>query len=131
RGAPAATPVVMNIDYNARGQRTFIRHSNGAETTCEYDDQTFRLIHLKTTRPERLNGVASRLFVDTAIVQDLHYTYDPVGNITHITDGAIPTIHYNNENVTAHANYVYDAIYRLISADGREHNGQTAFDFYP
>ena len=127
RGAGTATSFVTNIDYNARGQRTFISYANGAETTYEYDEQTFRLIHLKTTRPAGLNGLASQLFTDKTIVQDLHYTYDPVGNITHIADDAIQTIQYNNENVEPDADYIYDAIYRLISAQGREHIGQTAF----
>ena len=58
RGAAAATPFVTNIDYNAKGQRTLIHYGNGAETTYEYDDQTFRLIHLKTTRPPGQNGDA-------------------------------------------------------------------------
>jgi len=122
---------VNNIDYNAKGQRMFIRYANSAETAYEYDDQTFRLIHLRTTRPAGLNGLASQLFTDTAVVQDLHYTYDPVGNITHIADDALPTIQHNNENVEPDADYIYDAIYRLIFAHSREHIGQTSFDFNP
>ncbi len=125
------TPFVTNIDYNAKGQRTFIHYANGAETTYEYDDQTFRLIHLKTTRPAGPNGLALQLFANPTIVQDLHYTYDPVGNITNISDNSIPTIQYNNEDVEPNADYIYDAIYRLIFAHSREHIGQTAFDFNP
>lgn len=131
RGAGTAKPFVSNIDYNAKGQRTLIHYANGAETTYEYDDQTFRLIHLKTTRPVVRNGLSSQLFTDTTIVQDLYYTYDPVGNITTIADDAIPTIQYNNGNVKPDAEYIYDAIYRLIFAHSREHIGQTAFDFNP
>jgi RHS repeat-associated protein len=131
RGAGTTTSFVTNIDYNAKGQRMSIRYANEAETTYEYDDQTYRLIHLKTTRPAGPNGLASQFFTDTTIVQDLHYTYDPVGNITHIADDAIQTIQYNNENVEPEADYIYDAIYRLISSLGREHIGQTAFDFKP
>lgn len=131
RGAGTATAFVTDIDYNAKGQRTFIRYGNGAETTYKYDDETFRLIQLKTTRPAGLNGLASQLFANPTIAQNLHYTYDPVGNITSITDGAIPTIQYNNQQVDPHADYIYDAIYRLISAHGREQIGQSAFDFNP
>lgn len=131
RGAGIATSFVANIDYNAKGQRTLIAYANGATTTYDYDPLTYRLTHLKTTRPASLNGLASQLFANATIVQDLHYTYDPAGSITNITDEALPTIQYNNENVEPNANYIYDAIYRLISAQGREHIGQTAFDFNP
>ena len=122
---------VKNIDYNAKGQRVQIDYGNGASTSYEYDCETFRLTHLKTTRPASNNGLTSQLFVDPTVVQDTSYTYDPVGNITNISDSALPVIAYNNEAVEPVSNYTYDAIYRLVSAKGREHIGQTAFDFNP
>jgi RHS repeat-associated protein len=128
RGEDKATSFVTNIDHNAKGQRTLIQYSNGADTEYEYDPLTYRLIHLKTTRPAGLNGLASKLFSNPAIIQDLRYTYDPVGNITHISDDAIPTVNYSNQQVDPDSDYAYDAIYRLILAKGREHIGQTAFD---
>jgi RHS repeat-associated protein len=73
---------------------------------------TFRLIHLKTQRKQ-----------DHARLQDLHYVFDPVGNITSIRDHAQETIYFHNHVVSSRNDYVYDAIYRLISADGREHAG--------
>ena len=57
-------------------------------------------------------------------MQYLRYTYDPVANITQITDNAQQTIYFDNQVVLPTANYVYDAIYQLIAADGREHIGQ-------
>ena len=57
-------------------------------------------------------------------MQNLHYTYDPVGNITHIRDDAQQTIYFRNQRVEPSADYTYDAIYRLIEATGREHLGQ-------
>src|SRR5690606_30878319 len=45
------TPFVTNIDYDAKGQRERIAYANGATTTYTYDPLTFRLTHLKTTRP--------------------------------------------------------------------------------
>ena len=131
RGATTATPLVTNIDYNAKGQRTLIRYANGAETTYEYDDQTFRLIHLKTTRAPGQNGLASQIFKNGATIQDLRYTYDPAGNITRIADDALPVIAHDNQQVAPVCDYTYDAIHRLIEARGREHIGQTAFDFSP
>ncbi|MBA2748696.1 MAG: toxin [Tatlockia sp.] len=101
---------VKNIDYDAKGQRTGIEYKNSVKTKYTYDSETFRLRHLETLRRnERL--------------QDLHYSYDPVGNITSIRDTAQQTIIFRNRQVTADNNYVYDAIYRLVEASGREHLG--------
>lgn len=105
---------VTNIDYDAKGQRTRIDYGNGALTEYGYDDQTFRLIHLKTSR------------IGTSVYQDLFYTYDPTGNITHIRDDAQQTIYFNGQVVLPQCDYAYDAIYRLINATGREHIGQLA-----
>jgi RHS repeat-associated protein len=113
RGATTATPFVTNIDYNAKGQRTLVEYGNGAKTTYAYAPETFRLTQLRTTRG-----------VDNAVLQDLTYSYDPVGNITSIEDAAQQTIFFSNQAVNANAYYTYDAIYRLISASGREHIGQ-------
>ncbi len=64
--------------------------ATGANTRYRYDPDTFRLIHLKTTRrPSEFpddcpaNPSATR---ESCGLQNLHYTYDPVGNITHIRD---------------------------------------------
>jgi RHS repeat-associated protein len=115
RGAAVATPFVTDIDYNAKGQRVLIEYGNQVKTDYEYDTLTFRLTHLKTTR-----------LTDQARLQDLNYSYDPAGNITQIEDGAQQTIYFNNQVVTPSNDYVYDAIYRLIIAEGREHIGQAA-----
>jgi RHS repeat-associated protein len=57
-------------------------------------------------------------------LQNLHYTYDPAGNITHIRDDAQQGIYFGGQVVPPHCDYTYDAIYRLIGATGREHIGQ-------
>src|SRR5262249_35932628 len=59
--------------------------------------------------------------------------FDPVGNITSIRDESQQTVYFRNQAVSASNEYSYDAVYRLISADGREHAGasvarQGAFD---
>lgn len=120
---------VTNIDYDAKGQRMSIAYGNGAQTIYDYDPETFRLIHLKTTRPPNPDVTASQLFTDPTVVQDLHYTYDPAGNITRIEDAALRTVIHNNRRVEPSRSYIYDALYRLVEARGREHIGQTAFDF--
>jgi RHS repeat-associated protein len=138
RGATTSTPFVTNIDYDAKGQRTRIDYGNGVTTIYTYDPLTFRLTHLQTLRgAERLQdpgdtydpvGAVPRPDDEStlALLQDLAYTYDPVGNITHIHDDVQQTIYFNNQVVTPHADYTYDAIYRLLTAEGREHIGQVA-----
>jgi RHS repeat-associated protein len=115
RGAQTATAFVSNLDYNARGQRVLIEYGNGAKTEYTYNRLTFRLTNLKTTRS-----------LDDALLQDLSYTYDPAGNITHIKDGAQQTIYFSNHVVTPDNDYTYDAVYRVINAMGREHVGQVS-----
>ena len=127
RGANNWTPLVTNIDYNAKGQRKLIEYGDGASTSYDYDPQTFRLTQLRTTRPQGLNGVSSQLFQDPGVVQDLNYTYDPSGNVTRARDNSLPVLYYNNEQIAPTSDYSYDAIYRLVAATGREHIGQTTF----
>lgn len=128
RGSATVTHFVTDIDYNAKGQRIQIDYGNGVRTFYDHDPLTFRLVHLLTRR----NPVA---FPDDCPqpslanwpgcqVQNLHYTYDPVGNITHIRDDAQQIIYFRNKRVEPSNDYLYDAIYRLIEATGREHLGQ-------
>src|SRR5207244_700048 len=85
----AGLHAVTNIDYNAKGQRKLIAYGNGAQTAYEYDLLTFRLTRLRTTRGAGLNGLASLLFTDPVVVQDLRYAYDPAGNITSMADTSL------------------------------------------
>ena len=64
------------------------------------------------------------------ILSDIHYYYDPVGNITELHDDAQQTIFFNGQVVKPHTKYEYDAVYRLIKAYGREHIGQNAPVFH-
>jgi RHS repeat-associated protein len=115
RAAPTATAFVVNLDYDAKGQRVLIEYGNGTRTRYEYDPLTFRLVKLHTHRSS-----------DQALLQDLGYAYDAAGNITHIRDGAQQAIYFDNQVVPPDNDYTYDAVYRLIRATGREHIGQTA-----
>lgn len=113
RGAATWTEFVKNIDYDAKGQRTKIRYGNDVVTNYSYDEKTFRLTKLYTTR----NGSSNAL-------QDLNYTFDAIGNIVEMVDDAQQTHFFNNAVVTPTTKYTYDALYRLLTATGREHSGQ-------
>ena len=110
RGAATATNFVQNIDYDAKGQRERIRYGNGSTTGYSYDEKTFRLKRLLTTRN---NGAD--------VLQDLNYTYDAAGNVAQIDDAAQQTIFFNGSVVSPSQKFEYDALYRLVKATGREH----------
>ncbi len=44
-------------------------------------------------------------------MQDLHYTYDPAGNITRIEDAALKTVFHAGQQVDPVGQYTYDALY--------------------
>jgi RHS repeat-associated protein len=113
RGATTAQAVVTGIDYDARGQRQEIRYGNGAVTRYTYEPDTFRLSTVTST-----DGQGQT-------VQAFTYTYDPVANVAQIDDAATPTITYNGGAVSSSQTFVYDALYRLVRATGREHIAQT------
>ena len=111
--------MVQGISYNEKGQRLHITYGNETTTKYDYDPETFRLLRLDTLRHS-----------DSKILQDLRYTYDPGGNITEIVDNAQPRVFFNNFRVDARNRYTYDALYRLVRAEGREHAGQVVHNSY-
>jgi RHS repeat-associated protein len=127
-GVRGASPrlVIHDIDYNARGQRTLCEHANpesaaGTVTTrieYSYDAETFRLSELITTR-------------GSTELQHLIYTYDPVGNIVSLRNLADAPYFTGTAPVSGDGSYVYDPLYRLIEASGREHPGQVGVSSQP
>ena len=113
KGALQATNIVTNVDYNEKGQRLLEEHGNGAIIAHQYDELTFRVRRIHTTRPNPDPGKRE--------VQDLRYHYDPSGNIAEIRDLAQQVVYFQNAQVAPAQKFVYDAIYRLLSATGREH----------
>ncbi|MFZ6012974.1 MAG: SpvB/TcaC N-terminal domain-containing protein, partial [Bacteroidota bacterium] len=109
------TTYIKDIDYNEKGQRSKIIYGNDVITKFYYDRETLRLKRLETKRQNN-----DRL-------QDWNYTYDPVGNITHMEDKNIPVTFFNNQKITGISEYTYDALYRLIEASGRENSSMLTF----
>ncbi|MFC0773418.1 SpvB/TcaC N-terminal domain-containing protein [Terrimonas alba] len=114
-------PFVENIDYNAKGQRENILYGNTTLTTYTYDEKTYRLTQLRTTRKREIDPGVFKFDV----LQELNYTYDPIGNIIQIIDKAQQDIFFNNAKIDPSNVFEYDAIYRLIYSKGREHVGQS------
>ncbi|MBC7139121.1 MAG: toxin [Defluviimonas sp.] len=106
----ASQPQVTNADYDEHGRRTAIDLANGTRTEYTYDPLTFRL-----TRQLTLRGATA--------MQDLGFTYDPVGNVTEIRDAAQEDVYFAGAAVGAERRFRYTAQYRLAEATGREHIG--------
>jgi len=122
------TTFISNVDYNAKSQRTRIEYGNSVTTRYTYDPLTFRLVQLETSRDAiAFPGDCPQPPLagwPGCQVQDLSYTYDPMGNITNIRDTAQQILYFQNRRVEPTTTYLYDATYRLIEATGREHLGQ-------
>ena len=101
-------------DFDHLGRPRAVHHGDdAAHTRLSYDPITERLVRLQA----RGGGRA---------LQDLQYTYDPSGNITQVRDAAQATIFRDGAALEASNDYRYDALYRLVEATGREHEGQAA-----
>ncbi len=112
---------VARIAYNAKGQRVLIAYGNSVMTRYAYDERTFRLERLRSerfTQPDDLTYQPRGL-----VLQDLHYDYDLAGNILNINDRA-PGCGLPGHLDELDRTFVYDPIYRLVYADGREYDRQ-------
>lgn len=105
--------IVKSITWSAAGEKLREEHGNGVVTTYGYEAQTQRLITLKTERPAGHPAGAK-------VLQDLHYQYDPVGNVLIVSDEAEEVQYWNNQKVVPVKEYAYDSLYQMISAVGRE-----------
>lgn len=108
------TNIINSISYDANHQRTKVVYGNNVTTAYSYEDSTLRL-----TRIFSQAGTLAPL----NIIQDIAYTYDPVGNITCTRDSSIDTVFNNNQKVDPVSAYQYDSLYRLTKALGRQHPG--------
>ena len=99
--------ILKDLHYNAFGQIESQTAGNGVVSRAEYDHARGRLTSLQAS-------------VSGSALQDLHYTYDAVGNVTRIEDKAQPVQFGSNQRVEAVSTFTYDSLYQLTSATGRE-----------
>jgi hypothetical protein len=116
KGDPKPTPFVVSSQYDAHCRLVAQTAGNNTITTNAFDLLTQRLVNRTVVRQD-----ASR----QTDVQNLTYTYDPVGNVIFVQNDAEQTVFFRNGAVEPHSEYTYDALYRLTEAMGREHVGQT------
>ncbi|MEG8233975.1 RHS repeat domain-containing protein [Pseudomonas orientalis] len=102
--------VIDRYVYNAAGQVETARLGNGVSSLAAYRPEDGRMNRLMAYRQNE----------PTAPLQDLHYDYDPVGNVSTLRDQAQPTQWGHNTQVNAACRYQYDSLYQLTQATGRE-----------
>lgn len=90
--------IVSSITYGPAGLLEQINYANGVSTSNIYDIHKLYRLTNRTT----VNAANTKL-------QDISYTFDPVGNITQITDASAT-------NAAKTAVYTYDDLDRLLSA---------------
>jgi RHS repeat-associated protein len=115
-------PFVDRIAYDANGQRVLVAYGNGVLTRHAYDPDTLRLVRTRSERAAAQAPIAYAPLAPDRPLQDLAYEYDLFGNVTAISErtpgcgvAASPEgpDHLRRE-------LSYDAVYRLVSATGRE-----------
>ncbi|WP_439867998.1 RHS repeat domain-containing protein [Pseudomonas syringae] len=103
-----ARTLVSAIRYNAFNQVEQETAGNGVVSLYAYDQQDGRLTGL------------SAISADGTLLQQLNYSYDPVGNILLVNDASQPDRYCNNQLIEPISHYRYDTLYQLIEATGRE-----------
>ena len=102
--------IAKDFVYNAFGQVESQTLGNGVVSRAVFDPANGRLTSLCAS-------------VSGRTLQDLHYSYDAVGNVTRIEDRAQPVRFGHNQRAEAISTFAYDSLYQLIRATGREAAG--------
>lgn len=105
--------LVKNTQYNAFDQVTREQAGNDVVSTARFSPEEGRLHNLQTRAATGM------------LLQDLHYQYDPVGNIARIEDTSQPVQWFAQQRIQAVSTYAYDTLYQLTRATGRENASHT------
>ncbi len=95
-------PYIDSVVYNVFELKDSVVYGNGTRVRYEYDS----LLRLSRLRSYAASGTK---------MQDITYTYDSAGNITHISNsaGSVSGLGGRYEG-----HYTYDNLYRLVAANG-------------
>ncbi|MCB9230590.1 MAG: hypothetical protein H6581_02960 [Bacteroidia bacterium] len=113
--APVEVLIEGGAEYSPDGLLLSTLLGNGVRVSHTLEASTRHLLRIKSTRKADAEGGTPEL------LQDLNYTYDPVGNISSIFDGYWNSVYNRNQAINPVSAYTYDPLYRLIEATGRSH----------
>ncbi|WP_395593402.1 RHS repeat-associated core domain-containing protein [Pseudomonas sp. B26140] len=116
--------VVKARAYSATGQALREEHGNGVLTLWTYEAETQRLARIETARP--VGHVCG-----AKVLQDLSYEYDPVGNVLGVRSDSEETRFWRNQKVVPGNTYVYDSLYQVVKATGRQMANADGRDSFP
>ncbi len=106
--SPTRKILVSAITYDADGRTERKSLGNGVVSLFDYSLQDGRLSRLYSRRS---SGEP---------LQDLHYVYDPVGNILSIEDKTLAVRFFANQRIDPISQFTYDTLSQLIEATGFE-----------
>lgn len=106
---PSWVPMIISAEYDAIGRQTSISYGNNTRKEYTYNPLNRRAMYVRNTTTSK-----------KAILQDIQYTYDLRGSITHVKNGV-----QHGTSVCADKKYTYDAVNRLIESSGRKILGRT------
>ncbi len=98
---------LCNILHNAEGVVVSQTLGNGLRETYQYDPRTHYLTRHTLQR-------------DAQTLSDLSYSYDPAGNVISLNEAATEMQLHRGRVTDGQRGYVYDTLYRLAAATGRE-----------
>lgn len=99
------TEYVKRLEHDAFGNRRFLSYGNGVTTETTYHPDTLRLSDRLVKR-------------DANVLMDLHYTYDPAGNVLTRRDSRPIAPNGQPGGGPSDQTFVYDDLDRLVSATG-------------
>ncbi|MFJ2465945.1 RHS repeat domain-containing protein [Pseudomonas sp. NPDC087615] len=100
--------LASDIQYNAQEQIERETAGNGVVSRAEYSPDDGRLLSL-------IAGLGEQ-----SPLQNMHYAYDPVGNIVSLEDKTQAVTYFNHQRIEPISRYRYDSLYQLVEAKGWE-----------
>jgi RHS repeat-associated protein len=116
--ASAAQLIVDNLHYSATGRQLGYTTGNGVVSQFDFDPVDGRLARILAMK-------------DKLVRQHTLYHYDPVGNLTSLTDKLQATHYAANHRADNTRHFTYDSLNQLISATGVEAPGATTHPQLP
>ena len=110
-GATRQKTILDQVSYNAQGQIESQTLGSKITDAAIYAPENGRMNQRTLSR------------ADASVVQKLHYAYDAVGNVLSVEDHSKPTQYNANQRIKPVSTYVYDSLYQLVQASGREEQG--------